>query len=91
VTVAEVHKERTETGEEKRAVHEVEQDRDHQDDHTAEFRPEAEKRPKRTRPWGRRKPKPGPKTGSSSESESTDAAEMPKKDTGSHNEGSSAD
>jgi ribonuclease E len=91
VNVGKVHEERAEAGEEKRAEHEGEHDRDHQDDHTSELRPESGKRPKRPRPWGRRRPKSGPKTGPSSETAATDADETPKTETGSKNEGSSQD
>jgi ribonuclease E len=90
-TTGKVHEERAEAGEEKRAEQGSEHDRDHQADHTFELRPEAEKRTKRPRSWGRRRPKPGSKTGPSSETESTDAAETPKTETGPQNEGSSAD
>ena len=67
VSVGKVHEERAADGEEKRVEHGAEHDRDHQDDHTSEFRPEAEKRPKRSRSWGRRRPKTGTKTGPSQE------------------------
>ncbi|MFZ2196264.1 MAG: Rne/Rng family ribonuclease [Thermodesulfovibrionales bacterium] len=91
VTASKVLEERSEAGEDKRAEHGSEHDRDHQADHTSELRPEAERRTKRPRSWGRRRPKSGPKPGTSSETESTDAEKTPKAETGSQNEGPSAD
>jgi len=90
-TAEKVHEERTEAGEEGRAEDGSEHDRDHQDDHISQLRPEAERRTKRPRSWGRRRPKPGPKAGTSSESEAADADETPKTSTGQQNEGPSAD
>lgn len=91
VTVGKVHEERAEAGKNKSAEHGSEHDRGPQADHSSELRPEAERRTKRPRSWGRRRPKSGPKPGTSSETESTDAEKTPKADTGSQNEGSSAD
>lgn len=91
VAAGKIHEERSEADVEKKAEHGSEHDRDHQADHTSELRPEAERRTKRPRSWGRRRPKSGPKPGTSSESDSTDAEKTPKAETGPHNEGSSAD
>jgi hypothetical protein len=64
---------------------------DHQADHTSEFRPEAGIRPKRSRPWGRRRPKHGPKTGAQAETSGADAEEATKAVTESQNEELSGD
>jgi len=78
--------EKPKTGEEKRMVHDAGDDRDHQGDHTAELRPEAERRPKRSRPWGRRRPKHGPTPGPSSETAGVKDEEAPKTEAEPHNE-----
>jgi ribonuclease E len=69
-----IQEEKARTGEEIGTGH----DRDHQVDHIAEVRPEAQSRPKRSRPWGRRRPKRKPAAGTSSETSGANAEEAPK-------------
>ncbi len=90
-TVVGIQEEKAQTGEEKRTGHNAENDRGSQADHTAGQGTESGRRPKRSRPWGRRRPKHGPKPGPSQETGGADAEETPKTAAGSQNEGSSED
>jgi ribonuclease E len=86
-----IQEDKPEAVDEKRPGHEVEHDRDHQADHTSELRPEAGKHTKRSRSWGRRRPKSGPKPGPSSETAAIDVDDTPKTETGPWKEEPSAD
>lgn len=87
LTVDKIQEEKAKAGSE----HEAEHDRLHLADHTSEPGAATERRPKRSRPWGKRRPKYGSKSGPSKETAGSDAEETPKTAAGSQNEGSSQD
>jgi ribonuclease E len=82
-----IQEEKAQTGEETGTGH----DRDHQVDHIAEVRPEAQGRPKRSRPWGRRRPKRKPAAGTSSETSGSNAEAEQKTEAKPQNEELSGD
>ncbi|MBS1234459.1 MAG: Rne/Rng family ribonuclease [Nitrospirae bacterium] len=91
LTADKIQEGKAQAGEEKRVEHESEHDRLHLADHTSEPGAATERRPKRSRPWGKRRPKYGSKSGPSKETAGSDAEETPKTAAGSQNEGSSQD
>ncbi len=91
VTADMSQEEKAMTGEDKRTGPETGDDRDHQGDHTAEVRPEAAGRPKRSRPWGKRRPKHKPVSSAQAETSGANAEETQKTEGESKNEELSGD